>query len=148
MLCRCRLPCLAELVIRGETLLTVINQDQEQTRDNSSHLELLQTPTPDIKESNAVRTVLPQEIFLRYRRESSYLVRQSVDHRIEDVISYFMMDEDIVSDLIGKSFHCNEDRGMDDRLKFSLLNVFYSNGLLRQSGRFHQLNSNERGDPI
>ena len=68
MLCRCRLPYLAELVIRSEPLLTVINQDHEQARDNCSHVELLRTPTADIEESSAVRTFFPLGLF-RYRRK-------------------------------------------------------------------------------
>ena len=65
MLCRCRLPCFAELVIRIEPLLIVISQDQGQARENCSHVELLRTPRCDTEDTSAaLQTFFPRGIFL------------------------------------------------------------------------------------
>ncbi|CAF1431173.1 unnamed protein product [Rotaria sordida] len=46
LLCRTYLPCLIELVIHNDLLLTIINQNQQQVKDNCSKVETLITVEP------------------------------------------------------------------------------------------------------
>ena len=46
LLCRTYLPCLIELVIRNDLLLKIINQNQQQIKDNCSKIETLITVEP------------------------------------------------------------------------------------------------------
>jgi hypothetical protein len=49
LLCRSRLPCLVQLIIRNDSLLVVIAEDNQQARENCSKVESLQIIEPWIK---------------------------------------------------------------------------------------------------
>ncbi|CAF4407326.1 unnamed protein product [Rotaria sp. Silwood2] len=59
LVCRTRLPCLVELVIRNDALLTIINQDQQQAKNNCSKVETLVIVEPWIKPSTVHLSFFP-----------------------------------------------------------------------------------------
>ena len=59
LLCRTRLPCLIELIIRNDALLTIINKDQQQAKDNCSKVETLTIVEPCMEPTDVYRNYFP-----------------------------------------------------------------------------------------
>lgn len=60
---RTSLPCLKELAIDNDILLTIIDQDQHQTRDNCSRVERLRTSKPLDNSINIIQNYFPLDSF-------------------------------------------------------------------------------------
>jgi hypothetical protein len=60
LLCRAHLPHLVELIIHNDVLLTIINQDNQQAKDNCSKVERLFIVEPWIEPTNAHLKFFPK----------------------------------------------------------------------------------------
>jgi len=58
-LCRSRLPCLTELAIHKQVLLTIVAHDSQQARDNCSKVENLLTSKKWCDSIDAIRNFFP-----------------------------------------------------------------------------------------
>ncbi|CAF3802849.1 unnamed protein product [Rotaria sordida] len=59
-LCQSRLPCLVELIIRDDALSTIIDQNQQQAKENCSKVETLQIVEPWIEPTNVHLNFFPR----------------------------------------------------------------------------------------
>ncbi|UJR17976.1 hypothetical protein I4U23_004876 [Adineta vaga] len=59
LLCRADLPYLVELAIDNDILLTIIDQNQQRTRDNCSHVEVLRTLQSSFDVSKEIQNFFP-----------------------------------------------------------------------------------------
>ncbi|CAF4473209.1 unnamed protein product [Rotaria sp. Silwood2] len=66
LLCRTSLPSLNELIIHNDILLTIINQNQQQARENCSRVKTLRTSHPLDGLVNVVRNFFPSGSYIKY----------------------------------------------------------------------------------
>ncbi|CAF1300487.1 unnamed protein product [Rotaria magnacalcarata] len=71
LLCRTHLPCLVELAIDNDILLTIIAQDQRQAKDNCSRVETLRTSNPFYHSLDALRSFFPPNSYVKHPDEAT-----------------------------------------------------------------------------
>ncbi|CAF0857533.1 unnamed protein product [Rotaria sordida] len=69
LLCQTDLPCLNELPIDNDILLTIITRAQQHTRHNCSRVERLRTSQPFYGSIDALRNFFPSGSYVKHRRE-------------------------------------------------------------------------------
>ena len=68
-LCQIDLPSLIELAINKEILLTIINQNQQQARDNCSRVGTILTSEPSFESIDIIRNFFPQACYFKHSEE-------------------------------------------------------------------------------
>jgi hypothetical protein len=69
LLCRTHLPCLVELAINNDILLTIIAQNQQQAKDNCSKVEALRTSDPFNHSVHVLQNLFPPYSYVKHPKE-------------------------------------------------------------------------------
>jgi hypothetical protein len=69
LLCRTHPPCLVELAIDNDILLTIIAQNQQQAKDNCFRVETLRTSKTFYHSVDALQNLIPPYSYIKHPEE-------------------------------------------------------------------------------